>query len=244
MILGCRPERSDAIETSVDLVTVAPDVSDDCRDIGGAVDGARVCWSRDCPNGACRVERTLPAFEASTPMGWRCVGARNQRRCSDRNDDTSPFSCDAKRCTQPHPRVPDTNEWSCSDAAGATLCLERAPAAGVVRAQVDPGFVCGQRSVQGKATAERLCLDLGPDFPDGRAAGWSCHYEAEPRLTRVCIARPTAALGAACRAPLGCPRGTRCASEVCVPEAAYPTCWLDADCKTGHCRLGSCVSDL
>ena len=244
LILGCRSERSLASETSADLVTIAPDVSDDCRDVGGAVDGARVCWSFDCPNGSCRVERTLPAFAAGSPMGWRCVGAGQERRCTDRKDDASPFSCDKGRCTQQHPRVPDTSEWSCADAAGAALCLERAPAAGVVRAKVDPGFVCGQRSIPGKAPAERVCLDLDPDFPDGRAAGWNCHYEAEPRLARVCLARPTAAVGGACSPPLGCPPGTSCANDVCVPRAAPPTCWLDVDCKTGHCRLGSCVSDL
>jgi len=240
---GCQPEPESSIRTDSELTTLAPDVSDECRDVGGAVDGARACWSERCPGGVCRVERTLPPFAASSPLGFRCVGAREKRRCVERSVEAPRFSCDGPRCRQQHPRVPNSNEWTCADASGAALCRERAPAAGVVPGELDPGFVCGERHVGGTPSGERLCLDLAPDFPDGRAQNWTCHYEAEPGLTRVCVARPVPALGGTCAPPLGCPPGTRCSDSSCLPARPHPTCWLDADCKSGHCRLGSCVSD-
>lgn len=239
---GRAPER--AIDTQSHLVTVAPDLTGECRDVGGAVDGARACWSDSCAHGVCRVERTLPDFAAATPLGFRCDGVRDQRRCVDRSADAPRFACEGPRCRQVHPRVPDANEWTCADARGATLCRELAKAAGVVLGPAHPSFVCGERIVGGTRNGERLCLDLSPDFPDGRARNWSCHYEAEPRLTRVCIARPSAALGGTCSPPLGCPSGALCVKGSCLPRLPRPTCWLDTDCKSGHCRLGSCVGDL
>lgn len=222
----------------------SPDVAGECRDVGGAIDAARACWSDACPQGVCRVERALPGFAASTPLGFRCIGEREQRRCIDRADEAPAFACDGSRCRQLYPRVPDANEWACADAQGATLCRELAPAAGVVSGAVDPGFVCGERSVGDASRRERLCLDLSPDFPNGIAHDWSCHYEAEPRLTRVCVARPTPALGGPCRSPEECPAGARCSQGSCLPGRPRPTCWLDADCKGGHCRFGSCVGNF
>jgi hypothetical protein len=172
-------------------------------------------------------------------MGFRCFGSGRDRSCVDRRADAGPFHCEGGRCVQRHPRVPDVNEWSCADAQGAALCLETARVAGVVPGAVTPGFLCGERRVRGKPTGERLCLDWSPDFPNGKAGAFSCHYEGEPSLQRICVERPNAALGVRCES--SCDRGLRCTAGRCLPASPKLECWLDTDCQSGQCRFGTCV---
>lgn len=240
VLSGCQREPPPTIDVQPSVATPAPDISDHCVDIGGAADGTRVCASPKCPGGSCVVTRPEPAWAAASPLGWRCVGTGKARTCLDRSDGVGRFSCNDGHCVQLHPRRPDANEWSCADAGGAALCLRRARAAGVVQSPRDPAFVCDASL----PNADRqLCIDWSPDFPDGRAGRWSCHYEAEPTLRRVCIEKNEPTIGSTCDAKSPCPPGARCLQNRCVPPALTPSCWLDKDCDGGRCRLGSCIAE-
>lgn len=239
--MSCQSDSDNRLEVKQALEVPAPDVSANCYDIGGAHDGGRVCWSDACGNGVCLVERTTPEFRAATQMGFRCVGAAGERICVDRRDGVGAFVCQQERCVQPYPRVPDAGEWWCADAGGAQLCLRRHTASGVAHNQPDVGFRCGEREIHGKRTGELLCIDYAPDFPDGHASDWSCHYQSETSLERVCQRKATRPLAARCNANAPCSAGTRCISGHCVPYADKPTCWLDADCDSRRCRLGACL---
>ena len=208
----------------------------DCAD----VETLRVCWDGGGPR---VVKRPLPA-PSPTPasaMGWRCTGSGAARACASRVASAPPFVCRGESCWQLHPRMPDDGEWQCADSAGATVCTGGERAAGVAAAPADPGWFCGTR--RGAEPGARVCVDLSPDFPDGRAKGWRCHtiYEGPP--LRIC-ARDSAAhtLAESCDAGHPCVDGSRCADGWCVPERPAPACWLPEDCPGGRCRFGSCLA--
>jgi len=203
----------------------------DCAD----VETLRVCWQAGGPRVVTRPGPT-PATD------WRCAGAGATRRCTRRTDDAPAFTCAGNHCQQRHPRAPDDGEWLCADSAGAMVCVGGERAAGVAPAPADPGWLCGAR--RGGAPGARVCVDLSPDFPDGRARGWVCHTEYESPIRRICDRDPKAhTLAEACDAAHPCVDGSRCADGWCVPERPAPACWLEADCGGGRCRFGSCLPE-
>lgn len=241
ILSGCEPADTVEPERVSQLSVRAPDLSENCHDLGGARPGARVCWGGTCPEGeSCLVERTVPPFAAESAMGWRCVGAGLERSCVDRSAGVGVFSCSGARCVQRQPRVPDAHEWSCADALGAQLCLRESRASGVPQTQTVPGFLCGERSIEGKRSGQALCIDFSPDFPDGRAAHWDCRYEGQPSLSRICTKKPTRGIGAACDSERPCPGGAVCARGHCVPGPPKLSCWLDTDCASRRCHFGTC----
>jgi len=176
----------------------------------------RVCWDGAGPHAAARA--TGGAARAPGPT----------------------FACSGDRCEQRHPRMPDDGEWQCADSAGATVCMGGERAAGVARSAPEPAWLCGAR--RGAAAGARICVDLSPDFPDGRASGWRCRTIHEGPARRVCDRDPAAhTLAEACDRARPCVDGSRCADGWCVPERPAPACWLDTDCPGGRCRFGSCV---
>jgi len=192
-----------------------------------------------CKNQVCLVPRPIPVPVVSA-RGWRCVGGGPQRRCFDRGRASGPFACEKGRCIQAEPLLPDSGEWICADAAGAALCAGSEPAAGLPEGPIEPGWQCGVR--RGGAAPRRVCLDLAPDFPDGRPSGWRCHYEQEHGANRICERDPAAhVLGDACDAAHPCVDGARCIAGRCLPLGAEPNCWLDLDCASKACRFGACV---
>jgi len=215
----------------------------------------RVCWDAECPAGACVVERVLPAVPAPSPLGWRCIENAVERVCLDRARGVGPFTCAGDRCTQLHPRLPGDGEWTCAELAGATLCVGGVGPAGVVPAQAEPGFICGERRQAAAAShadtgpgsvatgrGETVCVDLSPDFPDSSPRGWRCRFEHERGVRRICEKGETAgALGASCSASAPCIDGLICAASRCVPHRPEVSCWLDTDCASGACRLGTCL---
>jgi hypothetical protein len=185
----------------------------DCAD----VDTLRVCWDGARPRVVGRATRA-PAI-ARGPA----------------------FACVADQCEQRHPRMPDAGEWQCMDSAGATICRGGAPAAGVAPSAADPRWFCGVRR-GGEEPGTRICVDLSPDFPDGRARGWRCRtlYDGPPR--RACDRDADAhTLAETCDARHPCVDGSRCAEGWCVPERPAPACWREQDCSGDRCRFGSCL---
>lgn len=229
---------SDAgIAKSTGFRTPSRDASGACWDVGNA----RACYASE--QRARLVERTIPSFPARSKRGWRCTGSGEQRTCRDRSEDAAEFHCTGDVCIQPHARVPDAHEWTCADAGGASLCLSKALASGVVSTPVDAGFICGSRRIQRSKSGERICIDLSPDFPNGQPHDWNCHFEHETGVTRVCRHQPSAALGDACEhSRPACPDGANCIEGHCLPQRAAPACWLDRDCESKTCRFGSCIA--
>jgi len=136
--------------------------------------------------------------------------------------------------------MPDDGEWQCADSGGATVCLGGERAAGVAAAPADPGWFCGPR--RGGEPA-RVCVDLSPDFPDGRAGKWRCHMIHEGPARRICerdIGAHT--LAQSCDAEHLCVDGSRCVDGLCVPGRPAPACWLPEDCPGGRCRFASCLA--
>jgi hypothetical protein len=192
-----------------------------------------------CKNRVCLVPRPIPAPVLSD-RGWRCIGFGPARRCFDRGRASGPFHCKNGRCVQERPTLPDGGEWICADAAGAALCAGSEPVAGLPPGPVDPGWLCRER--RGGVSPRRVCLDLAPDFPDGRASGWRCHYEQEKGTKRVCERDEGAhVLGDTCDPRRPCVDGASCISGRCLPGAMEPNCWLDGDCSSKACRFGACV---
>jgi len=201
----------------------------DCAD----VETLRVCWPGSAPRAVTRPE-PAPATD------WRCTGGGATRRCTRRTDDAPAFTCAGNHCEQRHPRAPDDGEWQCADSAGATVCVGGERAAGVAQAPADAGWFCGPR--RGGAPGARVCVDLSPDFPDGRARGWRCRTLYDGPIRRVCDRDPAAhTLAETCDRGHPCVDGSRCADGWCVPERPAPACWLESDCAGGRCRFGSCV---
>jgi hypothetical protein len=155
------------------------------------------------------------------------------------------FVCAGDRCVKRYPRLPDDGEWSCDDTAGVAVCSGGEPPSGVPINVVDAAWTCGQRSAgAGKpGTGERVCVDYVPDFPNGEARGWRCHYVAEASLARICERDVTAhVIGDPCDARNPCLDGLRCSAGRCAAALPSPSCVIDADCDKAVCRFGSCWS--
>lgn len=209
------------------LPSPAPaDVGERCADVADT----RVCW---VDGELRRVERPLPALP--TQRGFRCSGSGAARVCEDRRHASDAFACSGELCTQRHPRLPDDGEWECADLDGALVCRGWAEAAGVVAGKPDPGWFCGPRAGQ---PAERICVDFAPERPAGEP--WSCRFQFEAGLpARACTRGGPGPLGRACGA--GCPFGSACVLDRCLPLEPKPGCWIDKDCGEGaKCAHGSC----
>lgn len=241
LVCGCRDGTPDAhVARETRFRVPLPGASGTCWDLSTV----SVCWGSRAGGTTRAVERKTPGFDSRSKMGWRCALDGNERVCWDRKNDAAGFRCEGQRCIQRVARVPDASEWTCADAGGASLCLSRGVAAGVRAAMVRPGFLCGPRQVQGAPSRiERVCLDLSPDYPDGRASGWNCHYEHDTGVTRVCLREPRPTLGDRCDAAHpACPVGAICVDGRCLPPKLEPSCWLDRDCRSNLCKFGSCVT--
>jgi hypothetical protein len=234
LALDCRGD-SPVPEQRVGRLVPAPapaDVGARCADVGPE----RACWLKhdaQAAPGVARVERPLP--EAAALRGWRCRGGGAARVCEDPARSSDAFACARDRCTQRYPRLPDDGEWECSDHDGAVVCRSAGAAAGVVAAPPDPSWLCGPRK---EARGERICVDFAPELPPG--GPWACRFAHEHgRPERICTRRDAPALGFACSR--GCPFGSACVGQRCLPLEPEPACWLDADCGAGRtCAHGSC----
>jgi hypothetical protein len=217
----------------------AADVGQWCADM----DESRVCW--DERGAATAVAREVPAFAATTSQGFRCSGQGRDRTCEAR-DGAGPFVCDGATCIQRHARQPDDGEWQCADDSGVTVCAGREAASGVAAAAPAPGWICGPRHRSPAAhdvQDSRVCVDLSPDFPEGAATGVRCKWSYERGAQRTCVRDPEAhVIGESCDEKRPCLVGARCAGGRCTPPRPAPSCWLDADCAEGACRLGSCLA--
>ena len=178
-----------------------------------------------------------------------CASCRSRGSDGAAHDDidsaahrTASFVCDGPRCVQRYPRLPDDGEWTCNDTLGATVCSGGDPPAGVPLNLRHPAFRCGERGATlGRVDGERVCVDLTPDFPGGTASGWRCHYATEGDPTRVCERdAQNHVIGDPCGRSAPCVDGLSCTDGRCTPAPPSPSCILDADCKAGVCRLGSC----
>jgi hypothetical protein len=153
----------------------------------------------------------------------------------------APFACSGDRCVQRYPRFPDDGEWTCSDMGGVAVCSGGDFPAGIPFNLSDPAWICGERHRGAAAHAERVCVDLAPDFPNGAARGWRCHYATDDGPARLCDRDANAhVIGDACDARAPCLDGFRCTAGLCTPESPSPSCVLDGDCEMGVCRFGSC----
>jgi hypothetical protein len=131
-----------------------------------------------------------------------------------------PWECPTDTCLQRHPRLPDDGEWECAEVEGVAVCRSIAAAAGAVPGPASRAWTCGDGAGP-EAEGRRICVDLAPETPDGKRAGWRCRFAHNPEQ-RVCKRDPAAAAPPA------------------HPEPR-PSCWLDGDCAEGQrCRVGSC----
>jgi hypothetical protein len=241
LMLGCQGK---AAPIAGATTYAAPGIADRgllCTDVGVT---RRVCWGDSltgpgCSNGACVVERPVPAV-APDPDGWRCGGMAKGRVCEPRRRNSGAFRCESGQCVQSRPRMPDDGEWECVEMDGVVFCHFRAAAAGMVDGPVDVGWLCGER--RGHKGGERICVDLAPDRP-GPEADWRCAFEyTGGSVTRRCARSDRVQVDSACSGAVSCPRGSECVSDHCVPARPMPACWLDADCgQDAHCRWGTCA---
>jgi len=239
---GC-PSRASGGGAGVEMAArwsvPADDVGEPCADVSDL----RACWAR--PGGPLLVTRALPPFPAPTPAGFRCSGSGSARTCTPRDAEAGPFACAGTTCTQRHARQPDEGEWTCSDDSGVAVCVGSERAAGVASAGTDPGWICGDRRPASDRLGTRVCVDLSPDFPEGRATGYRCRWSNERGATRVCTRDPGAhVVGDACEGARPCVLGATCTSGRCMPPLPRPACALDADCEGGACRFGSCAGGV
>ena len=249
LVLGaCSPKQAEParIISRTEWPSPMADASATCSDVGEL----RVCWGvTSAEGGIVVVARRAPAVVPSR-LGFRCHGAGASRACVDRALGAEEFRCDGARCEERHPRLPDAGEWECADIAGAVFCRGGEPPAGAPPGASDPGFIAASRVVKSKASPERLAVDWSPDFPEGQARGYRCHFESTRGMVRVCEKDPSAhSIGDACDRAHPCIEGLVCADTRCVPPHATPTCWLDADCDRGGdqsdqqvCRFGACTT--
>jgi len=212
-----------------------------CADMGAI----RACWGSSDGGGTGRggaerfwLPRPLPRGPAP-PDGFRCGGMGNDRTCEDRRRNGGPFACDAERCVQARPRMPDDGEWECVEMEGIVFCHSRGDAAGIAPGPPDIGWLCGAR--HGTAQGERVCVDLDPDRPSA-ADPRRCVFDyPSGAAQRVCTRASGPFAGGACGGARSCPRGMSCVSERCLPPGPAPSCWFDKDCEGGtHCRWGTC----
>jgi hypothetical protein len=236
LALACsRPETGDAPRPRLELAarfeaTPAPDdVGETCADVLDT----RACWLGAGPDAVRRVVRPLPSHPST--RGFRCSGRGAERVCEDRRHGSDGLACQGDRCTERHPRLPDDGEWECADLDGAVVCRSWAEAAGAVAGKPDPAWVCGPRA---GAPKERICVDFAPERPADEP--WSCGFQHDPgQVARVCTRGGPGPLGRACGG--GCPFGSACVGERCLPLLPEPRCWIDADCGEGKkCAHGSC----
>jgi len=222
------------VERAAQWSAPADDVGEPCADVSDL----RVCWPSETP---VLVARTVPPFPAPTAPGFRCTGSGAARTCASRDALAGGFVCDHATCAQRDARQPDEGEWTCSDEAGIAVCVGGERGAGVSSAGTEPGWMCGDRHGAADGLGGRVCVDLSPDFPDGRAAGFRCRWSYDHGVARLC-ARDDKAHGAgdACDAGRPCVLGMTCAAGRCVPPRPRPSCALDADCRSGVCLFGSC----
>lgn len=129
------------------------------------------------------------------------------------------FRCEAGKCRQEQPRLPDTGEWRCADRGHVVWCAGGEAAAGVVQGPPVAGYRCGERW---GSPGERVCIDAHPDYPEGQAENVRCSFDQERGLARVCRQ------GEPWRGP-----------ELAL--GALPACWLDRDCPSGACDRGACT---
>jgi hypothetical protein len=235
---GC-PSRASVgagVEMAAHGSAPADDVGEPCADVSDL----RACWG--APGGPLLVARTLPSFPAPTAMGFRCTGSGAARTCEPREASAEAFACVLTTCTQRYARQPDEGEWSCSDDAGIAVCVGSEPPAGVSSTSTDAGWTCGERRGTRGRLGARVCVDLSPDFPEGRASGFRCRWTYDHGAARVCARDPEAhAVGDACDATRPCVVGALCVGARCVPPLPRPSCAFDSDCEGSSCRFGSCV---
>ena len=193
------------------------------------------------------VQGHLAALVALASLCTSCTSRARPAAGRDGSGDSgsphAPFVCAGDRCVQRYPRLPDDGEWTCSDMGGAAVCSGGDAPAGIPVNLSDHAWKCGQRrrADRGKADDERVCVDLAPDFPDGTARGWRCHYAADEGVRRVCDRDATVhVIGDACDPKAPCLDGLRCIGGRCTPEPPSPSCVIDGDCESGACRFGSC----
>jgi hypothetical protein len=138
--------------------------------------------------------------------------------------------------------MPDDGEWTCTDQAGAMICVGGERAAGVAPAAADPAWTCGaRRGTPSDLLGSRICVDPSPDLPVGERADWRCRIVADPPARRICDRDPaTWKLGAGCGALHPCAEGSDCVAERCALRRRTPDCWFDTDCPGRHCQFGSC----
>jgi hypothetical protein len=237
VLAGCRSRENAGagVESATHWSAPADDVGEPCADVSDL----RVCWA---PAGPLVVARALPAFLAPSLLGFRCYGSGSVRSCGLREASAGRFSCDGTTCTQNYARQPDEGEWTCSDDAGIAVCVGSERAAGVSTAGTDPGWLCGERRRARDRLGDRVCIDLSPDFPEGRATGFRCRWSYDRGASRVCVRDSRAhVVGDACDAARPCVLGALCTGARCVVPKPRPSCALDADCEGGSCRFGSCV---
>lgn len=202
------------------------DVSAACTDVGAS---ARTCWRGGAPVSVRRAD-PFPA----PPGGWRCWGSRADRRCRDRRHVADAFQCNGAVCVQRYPRMPDDSDWECADLDGFVLCRGGERAAGVVSAEPDTGWWCGENRAK---PGERVCLDFAPDRPGG--GEYSCRFDtAAGTARRVCLAGTSDPVPRRCGP--GCPPGTECSSGRCLPLEPRLDCWVDGDCGALACLHGTC----
>lgn len=238
--LACRARSSPeqlSITRTRSVRVPASDPSALCND----VQDARVCWSTQPGEGIWVAERTLPGPNATEPRKYRCTGVGEERECRLRSELAPPFRCRDDHCVQALPRVPDDSEWECADLGGVVLCHGGGTPAGVARPGRDPGWHCGNRSKSNRA--ERVCLDLDPDYPAARGQSFRCRYDSEgAKLTRSCDPSPGPGIGSRCASANACPTDARCVGGICLPTAFSPNCWADLDCAAEErCAYGACV---
>lgn len=236
---ACRPRShtTPSVEVAARWPAPSDDVGESCADLSDV----RVCW--DGAASAHVGARPVPPFAPPTPLGFRCIGRGAARACESRDLAGEPFVCAAAGCTQRHPRQPDDGEWTCADDAGVAVCVGGERAAGVAAVDIAPEWICGARRAPGArdGLGTRVCVDLSPDFPDGSASGFRCHWSYDHGTSRACTRDPEAhVVGEACNASHPCIDGATCVAARCVPPKPTPSCWLDVDCGNGACRFGSC----
>ena len=223
-----------------DVPVAAQDRTESCADLTES----RICWDTrgECPNGICVAPRPVPSGRAPSPLGWRCRGRASERVCVDRRKGVGTFIREGESWVQRYPRLPDDGEWRCDEMGGATVCSGGDAPAGVAINIADAAWICGARRGPSSApTAERVCVDFSPDFPDGRAQGWRCRYASERGFVRICDRdRNAHQLDDTCDRDHPCLDGLHCIERRCVPERPEPSCAFDRDCAMGACRLGTC----